>query len=62
VRDGQRGFSCRVCHNPHASRQPHLLNMEVPLTTAYSLRIEYRQTEKGGRCATNCHSVQEYSR
>jgi hypothetical protein len=36
--------------------------MEVPLTTAYSLRIEYRQTEKGGRCATNCHSVQEYWR
>ena len=62
LRDGQRGFSCRVCHNPHASRQPHLLNMEVPLTTAYNLRIEYHQTEKGGQCTTNCHSVKEYSR
>ena len=62
VRDGERGFSCWVCHDSHASRQPHLLNMEVPLNKAYNLRIEYRQTEKGGQCTTNCHTVQEYSR
>jgi predicted CXXCH cytochrome family protein len=62
LRDGEKGFSCWVCHNAHASRQPHLLEMEVPVSKAYSLKIEYRETEKGGVCRTNCHIVQEYTR
>lgn len=62
VRDSERGFSCRICHSPHASRQARLINMEVPLSSAYSLKIEYRQTENGGQCMTNCHSLKEYSR
>lgn len=62
MRDGERGFSCWICHSPHASRQPHLINMEVPFSKMYSLKIDYRKTENGGQCRTNCHSVQEYSR
>ena len=62
VRDGERGFSCWVCHNSHASRQPHLISMEVPFNKVYNLKIEYQSTDNGGQCRTNCHSVREYSR
>jgi predicted CXXCH cytochrome family protein len=62
VRDGERGFGCWVCHDSHSSRQPHLLSQETPVNSAYSLKIQYSETQKGGRCRTNCHTVQEYSR
>ena len=62
VRDSERGFSCWVCHDPHSSGQPHLLSQETPVNSAYSLKIEYRKTQDGGQCTTNCHIVQEYKR
>ncbi|UCG38101.1 MAG: cytochrome c3 family protein [bacterium] len=62
VRDGERGFSCWVCHDVHASRQPHLINAEVQYNPVYRLRIDYRALEGGGQCQTTCHKAQDYTR
>ncbi|MDF1535524.1 MAG: cytochrome c3 family protein [bacterium] len=62
VRDGERGFSCWVCHDSHSSDQAHLLNREVPFNTAYNLKIEFKKIDNGGECRTNCHTVKEYLR
>ena len=62
IRDGVKGYSCKVCHDVHASEQQHLINREVPYNARYSLKIIYRATDKGGSCETNCHVPREYIR
>jgi len=62
VRDGEKGFSCWVCHDMHASNQPHLLNRENPYNPSYRLKIEFRVKRNGGECRTNCHTKREYRR
>lgn len=62
VRDGEKGFSCWICHDAHASDQAHLVKRELPLNRIYSLKVEFRKLENGGECRTNCHTIKEYLR
>jgi hypothetical protein len=62
IRDGEKGFSCWVCHDAHASDQKHLVNRELALNPVYSLKIEFRNLDKGGECRSNCHTIKEYLR
>jgi predicted CXXCH cytochrome family protein len=62
VRDGEKGFSCWVCHDMHGTRQPHLLNRENPYNPSYRLKVNFRDLENGGECRTNCHTTREYLR
>lgn len=62
VRDGNKGYSCKTCHDIHASDQLHLIRREVPINPRYSIKINYRETASGGSCETNCHVVRGYER
>jgi len=57
----EKGRTCRVCHDPHASDQKHLINTGVPFGR-WVIPIRYSVSENGGRCEVGCHRAQEYSR
>lgn len=62
-RDGEKGYSCWTCHDPHAAFQPYLINREAPLSMSrYRIRIEFHPNKNGGKCLTNCHTERTYQR
>ncbi len=61
VNNKQKGRSCRLCHEVHASRGPMLIADTVPFGT-WSLPIKFVKTETGGSCAPGCHKPQTYDR
>lgn len=56
-----KGRSCRACHNPHGSRQPHLIASFFRFG-AKNLGIAYETTANGGSCVTSCHVKVSYDR
>lgn len=58
---GDKGRSCRTCHDTHASKSPRLLQGEVPFGK-WRVPIEFQETETGGTCAAGCHKERTYSR
>jgi predicted CXXCH cytochrome family protein len=61
VNNKQKGRSCRMCHEMHASRAPKLMADAVPFGT-WSLPLKFVKTETGGSCAPGCHKPQTYDR
>jgi predicted CXXCH cytochrome family protein len=57
----QKGRSCLLCHDPHASGNQALLRTRVPFGK-WSMRIRFTPGETGGSCATSCHQERSYSR
>ncbi len=53
--------SCFICHEPHASNQPHLIRDQME-EFGVMAPIQYRQNENGGSCAAACHGVKTYDR
>lgn len=56
-----KGRSCRTCHSPHSSQQPHLIISSF-LFGERRLGITYETTDNGGSCVTSCHIKAVYDR
>ena len=59
--NGEKGRSCTLCHNVHASPNDHLIAGEVAFGN-WAMPINYKSTETGGSCLPGCHQQKEYSR
>jgi predicted CXXCH cytochrome family protein len=57
----EKGRTCNVCHQMHASMGPHLVNETTPFGT-WQLPLNYRPTETGGSCLPGCHRRKGYDR
>ncbi len=59
----EKGRTCTVCHDVHASRQPFRMRDTVPFGAAnWALRINFEKTDGGGSCGPGCHSPKTYER
>jgi len=58
---GAKGRSCRVCHDTHAAKAPHLL-LEQVAYGEWRIPIGFEVTETGGSCAAGCHRPRTYDR
>ena len=57
----KKGRTCRTCHSPHASKNPHMLADSVPFGK-WKLPIGFREEKDGGTCASGCHLTKTYNR
>jgi predicted CXXCH cytochrome family protein len=57
-----KGRSCTVCHEYHASTYEALIRREAPFGTESIPIKEFARTETGGSCAPTCHRPLEYDR
>jgi predicted CXXCH cytochrome family protein len=63
VNVGERGRTCRACHDVHASGQGHHIREGVPFgTTGWVLKLNYVATADGGSCSKTCHETRTYRR
>jgi hypothetical protein len=57
----EKGRSCALCHAPHGSRFSRLIRAEVGFGPEdWKLRIEFRETPRGGTCTLSCHQELSY--
>ncbi len=59
--NGDKGRNCNLCHDMHASDNPHLIAEEV-LFGNWSMPLKFTSKETGGSCLPGCHEEQEYTR
>jgi predicted CXXCH cytochrome family protein len=60
---GERGRTCRACHDIHGSNLPHQLTESVTYGShGWRLPLNFKETENGGSCAKTCHVVKSYDR
>lgn len=57
-----KGRSCRVCHDPHASNQGRLISNKKAGFGRWRIPISYTQTSVGGTCIAGCHKPKSYNR
>jgi len=57
----QKGRTCNICHDPHATKGPSLVKETFRFGNRL-LDIRYTQTAEGGKCETTCHRYGEYNR
>lgn len=63
VNKDEKGRSCRVCHDAHASDQANHIRDSIPFGPKnWPLPIRYQASENGGGCAAGCHEALKYSR
>ena len=62
VANSRKGRTCRVCHEPHASDGPKLINKGGPSFGEWRLPINLQLTATGGNCAAACHRAFAYDR
>jgi predicted CXXCH cytochrome family protein len=63
VNVGERGRTCRACHEVHASSQDHHIRAGVPYgSRGWVLQLNYKKTAEGGSCAKTCHETRSYRR
>jgi predicted CXXCH cytochrome family protein len=55
------GFTCRACHEAHASSQPAQIREKAPWGI-WTIPIKFAQSKTGGSCATGCHKEYTYDR
>lgn len=58
----EKGRSCKVCHEPHASGMDRLIKSRVPGFGKWDIPIEFTRTETGGTCVVGCHKPKTYDR
>lgn len=56
---GERGRTCRSCHEVHASRNPFHISESVAFGD-WDMKIGFEQTPQGGRCSPGCHLPRTY--
>ncbi|MCF6342567.1 MAG: hypothetical protein L3J31_07170 [Bacteroidales bacterium] len=59
--NGEKGRSCKDCHDMHGSQTKHLIADNVAFGS-WKMPITYQATENGGSCLTGCHAKKKYSR
>lgn len=59
--DKDRGRSCAICHDPHASSQPHLIRNGWPMSASFTLKLEYQTRKSGATCTRSCHESKPYT-
>ncbi len=59
----EKGRSCRVCHEIHASDLPGHIRMSVPFgSKGWELPISFQKAADGGTCSPGCHRPKAYGR
>lgn len=59
----EKGRSCRLCHEIHASDQAFHIRRSAPFGIGdWELPIRYRRTQNGGACLAACHVAIRYDR
>jgi len=59
--NGEKGRSCKICHNPHGSTNEHLINEFAPFG-GWDMPLKYKVNENGGSCSPGCHQERKYER
>lgn len=62
VNKADKGRSCKVCHDPHASSQPKLISSKVSGFGRWRIPIRYTKNDVGGTCVVGCHKPKSYNR
>jgi predicted CXXCH cytochrome family protein len=63
VHQGEKGRTCRACHESHGSTFPKLVRDEVSFGPGgWKLPVSWKPTRTGGTCATGCHRALSYDR
>jgi predicted CXXCH cytochrome family protein len=57
-----KGRSCKVCHEPHASSQAKLIKVKVSGFGKWEIPIIYTRKATGGTCVVGCHKPRSYDR
>ncbi len=55
------GFTCRACHDAHASSQPAQIREKAPWGI-WAIPIKFTKSNAGGSCLTGCHKEYTYDR
>lgn len=55
-----KGRTCRVCHDPHGTDLPHLIQAGVAFGE-WQLRLRHEELPTGGRCFPGCHREVTYT-
>jgi len=58
---GEKGRTCVMCHNPHASSNEHIIRDRVGFGK-WEFKMNYSSDENGGSCAPGCHVERKYTR
>jgi predicted CXXCH cytochrome family protein len=56
-----KGRTCRMCHDPHATKGDRLIREGAPFGK-WTIPLGYKKTATGGSCASGCHVKREYQR
>jgi predicted CXXCH cytochrome family protein len=59
--NGDKGRSCSMCHNVHASSNEHLIK-ETATYGKWNMKMNYKVLENGGSCFPGCHGELKYDR
>lgn len=62
INKGDRGRSCKACHDPHSARQEKLVLDKVPGFGSWDIPIFFTTTTTGGTCVVGCHKPKDYDR
>ncbi len=57
--EGEKGYTCRACHPPHAAKGEHLVGRPAGWAEDF---VNYSSKEGGGTCAPGCHVPRVYFR
>ena len=59
----KKGRVCTICHSPHGSNEPKLINEYIPFgENGWAIPLKFTETKKGGKCAPACHESRLYTR
>ena len=58
----EKGRTCRICHEPHASNGEKLINVNGYKFGDWDIPINIKFTSTGGSCAPGCHRPFSYDR
>jgi len=62
VANKQKGRTCRICHEPHASDGPKLIKVEGSQFGEWKIPLNFKINSTGGSCAPGCHKAFIYDR
>jgi predicted CXXCH cytochrome family protein len=52
---GDKGLTCRTCHEAHSSSTAALTRTELDCGASLCMKMEFRRTDEGGECMASCH-------
>jgi predicted CXXCH cytochrome family protein len=56
---GEKGRSCKMCHNLHASKQKSLIEESIRFGN-WEMQMNFTNNEHGGSCLPGCHGKKTY--